>query len=235
VALVIIIAAFIGLLAPLKAVTREMLAQAHPTLLDLIVALAAGTAGAYAVARRDVSAALPGVAIAASLTPPLATMGVGLSWGNARMAGGAFLMFVTNIAAISLAGGGVFLLLGIRPQTWGPESRRQLQQRLVASLLLLLVIAIPLGILMSRVIRDAAQEQNTREILSQYVAAVDGRLVALEMEQREADMLVVATVHTIRPVDRETVVDLEMILSKQLGLPVQLDMIVLPVIRAQEE
>ena len=184
VALAIIIAAFIGLLAPLKTVTREMLAQAQPTLLDMVVALAAGTAGAYAVARKDVSAALPGVAIAASLTPPLATMGLGLSWGNARVAGGAFLMFVTNIAAISLAGGIVFLLLGIRPQTWGPESRRQLQQRLFASLLLLLVIAIPLGIIMSRVIRDAAQEQKAREILSQYVATADGRLVALEMEHR---------------------------------------------------
>ena len=43
-----------------------MLARARPSLLDLAVALFSGAAGAYALSRKDVSAALPGVAIAAA-------------------------------------------------------------------------------------------------------------------------------------------------------------------------
>jgi uncharacterized hydrophobic protein (TIGR00271 family) len=235
VALDIIITAFIGLLSPLKTVSGEMLAQAQPTLLDMVIALAAGTAGAYAVARKDVSAALPGVAIAASLTPPLATAGLSLSLGDAQVAGGAFLLFVTNIAAISLAGGVVFLLLGIRPQTWGPESRRQLRQRLVGSLLLLLAIAIPLGIIMNQTVREAAQEHMGQEILARYMATQDSRLVALDVERTRSSLLIVATVHATHPIDEETVSDLEATLSEQMDQPVQLDVIVLPIVRSREE
>jgi uncharacterized hydrophobic protein (TIGR00271 family) len=124
VALAIIIAVFIGILSPFKELTDEMIARTQPTLLDLAVALASGMAGAYALAHKDVSAALPGVAISAALMPPLGAVGLGLSLGDAQVAGGAFLLFVTNIASISLAGAIVFMLLGIRPETWRPETRQ---------------------------------------------------------------------------------------------------------------
>jgi uncharacterized membrane protein len=210
------------------------MARTQPTLLDLAVALASGMAGAYALARKDVSAALPGVAIAAALMPPLGTVGLGLALGDARVAGGAFLLFAANIAAISLAGVIVFTLLGIRPQIREPEAQEQISRRLIGFIVLLLVIAIPLGIIMRDVIRDTAEERAVREILTQYVEAKEGRLVNLELERRKADLLVVATVHVIHPLDQETVEDLEALLSAHLDHLVQLEMIVLPVIRARE-
>jgi len=234
VALAVIIAAFIGVLSPFKELTGEILARTQPTLLDLAVALASGMAGAYALARKDVSAALPGVAIAAALMPPLGVVGLGLSLGDARVAGGAFLLFVANIAAISLAGVIVFMLLGIRPQIWQPEAQRQVSRRLIGFILLLLVIAIPLGIIMRDVIRDTAEERAVREILTQYMEAEGGRLVTLELERRKADLLVVATVHATQPLSQETVEDLEALLSGHLDHLVQLEMIVLPVIRSRE-
>jgi uncharacterized hydrophobic protein (TIGR00271 family) len=234
VALAVIIAAFIGVLSPFKELTGEIMARTQPTLLDLAVALASGTAGAYALARKDVSAALPGVAIAAALMPPLGVVGLGLSLGDARVAGGAFLLFTANIAAISLAGVLVFMLLGIRPQIRQPEALRQVSRRLIGFIILMLVIAIPLGIIMRGVIRDTAEEQTVREILTQYVEDEGGRLVTLEMERRKADLLVVATVHATRPLDQETVEDLEALLSGHLDHLVQLEVIVLPVIRSRE-
>ncbi len=233
VALAVIIAAFIGVLSPFKELTGEIMARTQPTLLDLAVALASGMAGAYAVARKDVSAALPGVAIAAALMPPLGTVGLGLALGDARVAGGAFLLFAANIAAISLAGVIVFMLLGIRPQIRQPEAQEQISRRLIGFIILLVVIAIPLGIIMRGAIQDAAQEQAVREILTEYVEAEEGRLVSLEMERRKADLLVVATVHAIQPLDHETVEDLEALLSAHLDHLVQLEMIVLPVVRAR--
>jgi len=232
VALAVIIAAFIGLLSPLKMVTGEMLARAQPDLLDMGVALASGMAGAYALARKDVSAALPGVAIAAALMPPLATMGLGLSLGSARVAGGAFLLFITNIAAISLAGGLVFTLLGIRPRMWGAEDRRRLRQRLIASFLSLLVIAVPLGVIMAGTVQDATQERAVRDTLTHYLTARNSRLVDLEIEQVGADLLVVATVRSAQPSDQETVDTLAEELSGQLGRPVRLEVVVLPAIRS---
>jgi uncharacterized hydrophobic protein (TIGR00271 family) len=231
-ALVVIIAAFIGVLSPFKELTDEIMAHTQPTLLDLAVALASGMAGAYALAREDVSAALPGVAIAAALTPPLTAVGLGLALGDARVAGGAFLLFAANIAAISLAGVIVFMLLGIRPQIRQPEAQRHIWRGLIGFFLLLLVIAIPLVVIMRGAIRDEAQERTVREILTQQVEAREGRLVALELERRKADLLVVATVHAAQPLSQETVEDLEALLSAHLDHLVQLEMIVLPVIRA---
>jgi uncharacterized hydrophobic protein (TIGR00271 family) len=227
-----LIAAFIGLVSPLKVVTPEMLARASPTLLDLAIALASGMAGAYAVARKDVSAALPGVAIAAALMPPLATIGLSLALGEMRVMGGAFLLFVTNIAAISLGGGSIFLLLGIRPQEWGPESRRGLRRRLVASLLLLLVIAIPLGIIMRSIVQDAAQEWVVREVLNEHLVTGDIRLVELEVEQDGEEVLVVATVQSADPFDQAVVDQVAGVLMKELEQRVQLEVVLLPVIRS---
>jgi uncharacterized hydrophobic protein (TIGR00271 family) len=231
VALAMIISAFIGLLSPLKATTGEMLARGQPTLLDMGVALASGMAGAYAMARKDVSAALPGVAIAAALMPPLAAVGLSIAMGDIHVAGGAFLLFLTNIAAISLAAGVVFILLGIRPQSGGAESRRQLRLRLLASLLLLLVIGVPLGIIMADIVQDATQEQVAREAIARYLGQ-DDQLVSLDIEERETDLLIIATVRSTQSLDKGTADELAEMLSGLLRRPVQLEIVVLPSIRS---
>lgn len=53
-----------------------MSSRISPRLIDLVVALATGTVGAYALVRSDISDTLPGVAIAISLVPPLAVTGL---------------------------------------------------------------------------------------------------------------------------------------------------------------
>lgn len=235
VTLAVLVAAFIGLLSPLKIVTEEILARAQPNLLDLAVALVSGIAGAYAIARKDVSDALPGVAIAAALMPPLAAVGLGIALGDLTVAGGALLLFATNIAAISLAGGVVFLTLGVRPQARGPESRRQLRRRLILSLLLLLTIAFPLGVIMSSAVERAARGQVAQEVLAEFAAAEGLRLVGVDVKEGETDLLVVATLHSDKLLDSHAVVGVEKKLSDRLGHPVRLEMIVLPIIRATPE
>jgi uncharacterized hydrophobic protein (TIGR00271 family) len=234
VALAVVIAAFIGLLSPLKTITGEMHTRAQPTLLDLIVALVSGMAGAYAVARKEVSAALPGVAIAAALMPPLATVGLGLSLGNAWVAGGALLLFAANIAAISLAAGVVFFLLGIRPQIWGPESRQQLWRWLAVFLAVVLAIAIPLGVIMVGIVREATQERTIEAVLIENLATEEGQqLIALEITEEATAPLIVATIRSPHLLDEERVGDLAQAVSERLGRPVQLEVVTLLVIRSE--
>jgi uncharacterized hydrophobic protein (TIGR00271 family) len=61
---------------------REVIARTHPSPLDLTIALAGGLAAAFAIAMPDISAALPGVAIATALMPPLCAVGIGLAEGR---------------------------------------------------------------------------------------------------------------------------------------------------------
>ena len=232
IAVALVIAAFAGLLSPLKAITGEMLARSRPTLLDLAVALASGLAGAYALARKDVSAALPGVAVAASLMPPLATVGLGLAMGEPRIAGGALLLFIANIAAISLAGGVVFLLLGVRPQVWAPGSRTQLRRRLIASAVTLIVIAVPLGVILAGIVRDARQERAAEAVLTTRLSEVGAELVDLEAEEADGQLHVVATVRSVEPIDVALVDGMAQALRGALGRPIQLDVVALPVTRS---
>jgi uncharacterized hydrophobic protein (TIGR00271 family) len=91
----------------------QITSRASPTLFDLIIALAAGAAGAYAIGRQEIADSLAGVAIAISLVPPLCVVGVSMASGMWLDAGGSFLLFLTNFFAILVAGTIVFRLMGL--------------------------------------------------------------------------------------------------------------------------
>ena len=91
----------------------QITSRVSPGLLDLMIALAAGAAGAYAMGRQEIADSLAGVAIAISLVPPLCVVGISLGSEQWMDAGGAFLLFLTNFFAILLAGAIVFRLMGL--------------------------------------------------------------------------------------------------------------------------
>ena len=95
-------------------VTPEMSSRGAPNFVDLLVALASGIAAAYALGRPNLSSALPGVAIAAALVPPLATSGIAAAEAEWRLMSGSLLLFLTNIVAIMLGTTAVFAAVGIR-------------------------------------------------------------------------------------------------------------------------
>ena len=98
----------------LAATNAQVAGRVSPKLIDLTAALATGVVGAFALVRSDVSDTLPGVAIAISLVPPLAVVGLTLESGSVIEALGALLLFTTNVAAIVATGTFVLLLYRIR-------------------------------------------------------------------------------------------------------------------------
>lgn len=102
----ILFAGFLVWILPLDAPTAEIQARTHPNLLDLGIALFSGLAGSLLLARSKSpggggAAALPGVAIAVALMPPLCAVGFGLGAGFVwEIMSGAGLLFITNLAAI---------------------------------------------------------------------------------------------------------------------------------------
>lgn len=106
-----IIAAWTPQLIPLSSNT-QVLSRVSPTLIDLMIAVAAGAAGAYATIDKRVSSSITGVAIAVALVPPLAVVGVTLKDGSGSDALGAFLLFATNLVSIILVASVVFLVGG---------------------------------------------------------------------------------------------------------------------------
>ena len=94
----------------------QVVDRSSPDIRDLLVALGAGAAGAYATVHKKISGALPGVAVAVALVPPLAAIGVLLGYGQPQLARGATLLFLTNLVGIVLMAAVVFLLTGLVPR-----------------------------------------------------------------------------------------------------------------------
>ena len=90
----------------------QVTSRVSPTMIDLVAAAFTGLAGAFAVTRRDIADILPGVAIAISLVPPLAVVGITIESGDWGGALGASLLFGTNVLAIILLGAAVFGTVG---------------------------------------------------------------------------------------------------------------------------
>lgn len=121
----------------------QVVGRTSPGLLDLLAAVATGFAGAIALARRDVAAILPGVAIAISLVPPLAVVGICLGQGAYALALGALLLFLSNLLALVLAGTIVFATLVLNDAAnHDGVSRRKTYLTLG---LLFVIVAIPLA------------------------------------------------------------------------------------------
>jgi uncharacterized hydrophobic protein (TIGR00271 family) len=114
---VVLIGYIVGLMHPgtvLAETNSQVAGRVSPKLIDLLAALATGVVGAFALVRSDVSDTLPGVAIAISLVPPLAVVGLTLESGSPSQAFGALLLFSTNVAAIIATGTLVLLAYRVR-------------------------------------------------------------------------------------------------------------------------
>ncbi|MEL7497166.1 MAG: DUF389 domain-containing protein [Planctomycetota bacterium] len=121
----VIVGGFVNLTMHDYTLGSELRSRGVPNLLDLIVALASGVAAAYAMGRPHLISALPGVAIAAALVPPIATSGVAIALGQFAIGGGALLLFFTNIVAIVLGTTITFWSVGISTHVAKSDSGRE--------------------------------------------------------------------------------------------------------------
>lgn len=121
-------AAFITWVLPFHSPTPEILARVQPTLLDLGIAILSGAAGAIVVCRGGAGGgitALPGVAVAVALMPPLGVVGFGVGSGwNWEIVTGGGLLFLTNLVAIIFTSFVVFFVVRMD----APQVRQKINQ-----------------------------------------------------------------------------------------------------------
>jgi uncharacterized hydrophobic protein (TIGR00271 family) len=153
---------------PIVAATdSQVAARITPGLVDLIAALATGAVGSVALARSDISDTLPGVAIAISLVPPLAVVGLTLESGAPHQALGAFLLFTTNVAAILASG---IVVMGLyrtfRVQKAAVAFHRRGAVAVIA--VFLLVVIVPLMLSQNRIDRTTVREVDVTAVANHW-------------------------------------------------------------------
>lgn len=122
----VVIAVTLGMLAgwalDVDPAAPEIAGRTSTGMLDLVLALTAGAAGALAMTS-GVSAALVGVMVAVALLPPLIAAALLAGAGHWQPALGALLLYAANVASLNLAGIVVFLGRGLTPQRWWEKRR----------------------------------------------------------------------------------------------------------------
>jgi uncharacterized hydrophobic protein (TIGR00271 family) len=219
--LAILVGMLAGLLALNQPLSHEVLSRTQPSLLDLAIALFSGLAAAYALCRSDAAGALPGVAIAAALVPPLSAVGITFTVslvrliqesaevvektvrvGHFQMPLGALLLFTTNFVAISSAAALMFLILGYRPAAARKDRKRIQTRAFRASVILLILVSILLTYTTYELAKEQSQLSRIREVAEEQVEnIVEGELADMEIVTFDNGFLeldlIVRTAHAI--------------------------------------
>jgi uncharacterized hydrophobic protein (TIGR00271 family) len=164
-----------------------------PSLTDLVIALASGAAGAFAMSRSDVADSLPGVAISISLVPPLCVVGIGLSGGEWSIASGAMLLFLTNFLSILLAGGGVLALLGLSAASTKELTGSARRKAFISIAIGALLVAIPLAVTSIRVAAETTSELQTQRLANLWLDETDYRVTKVDADGRNLSVLINGT------------------------------------------
>ena len=202
--------------------TTEMLIRTQPNLLDLLVAIFAGFAGAYALVDERISPALPGVAIATAIVPPLSVCGLCLSMGAWTGALGAFLLFLANFVSILIVALSTFAISGLaRPRHI--KSWRRFARRFSLPALVFAVLAVVLTHSLAKIMDERFTEHTIRKTLvAQLVKdhAVD--LEEFKHNQRDGRVEVLAIVRSPRIIKSSRVSEIQRSIGESLQRPVDL-------------
>jgi uncharacterized hydrophobic protein (TIGR00271 family) len=128
-------------ISPLDVAKSELLARTSPTLWDVFIALFGGLAGIIASSRKEKSNAIPGVAIATALMPPLCTAGFGIATAQWTYVMGAMYLFFINSVFISVSTYLIVLLLGYSKKEFVDAKREKKVKRYI--LLFVIVTIVP--------------------------------------------------------------------------------------------
>ncbi|MEM1216028.1 MAG: DUF389 domain-containing protein, partial [Bacteroidota bacterium] len=179
---------------PLGTFTDMIEARTAPTLLDGMVAIFGGLAGIISVTRKDKSNAIPGVAIATALMPPLCVTGYGIANGNLEITYNSFYLFFLN--SFFIAATSYLIIRFLRfPYKVHPNPSDARRARVVGFIISLLLI-IPGVSILRGVIEDLQDRQATKAFIvdrfgidcvdhSSFEVSPDSNLLVLQLRNRE--------------------------------------------------
>ena len=140
-ALTLVFSIALGAMIGVDPTTPELASRTTVGIWDLVLALAAGCAGALAFTS-GAPTYLTGVMVAVALLPPTVASGMLISAGEWNGAGSALLLAAGNITSVTLAAILTFAARGMRPRNWWLEERAQRSARVGIAVFVALLAAL---------------------------------------------------------------------------------------------
>ncbi|MGH0035932.1 MAG: TIGR00341 family protein [Myxococcota bacterium] len=142
-------AALLGLALDADPSTPELVSRTRVGVWDLVLALAAGCAGALSYTT-GAPTFLTGVMVAVALLPPAVASGILLAKAELDGALSALLLAGGNVTALTLAAMLTLLWRGLRPRNWWQEDAARRSARLGVSVFVLLLVMLGILIVVSQ-------------------------------------------------------------------------------------
>ena len=202
----------------------QVTSRVSPSLPDMLIAVAAGAAGAFATVNVRVASSIAGVAIAVALVPPLAVVGISLGAQRYDDAGGAMLLFLTNFVAIVLAAAAVFAVAGFARPGQLRARLRPILTTLAPFGALAAVILVPLVFTSQGLIASATAQRQASEVVDTWLGP-DPTLQVASIEVQEDEVTIALTGPTGAP----PLAPLREALADRLERPVGVTVTVVPV------
>jgi uncharacterized hydrophobic protein (TIGR00271 family) len=200
----------------------EITSRINPGLYTLLTALGAGAAGAFITSRSEIADSMGGVAMAISLVPPLCVVGIALQKGQLAAARGASLLFMTNFLAILLAGGVVFMILGLGKSAASLEQVRFRRRGLILFVVCILLVTIPLSQTAYQSIMNAEENNTATTAVQQWLKGTSYQVDIINVNDRVVKVTVEGT-GEMKPLNQ-----LANQLAVALGRPVLVNLLTLP-------
>jgi uncharacterized hydrophobic protein (TIGR00271 family) len=201
------------LLVGISTFDTEVLSRSKPTLLDLGIAVAAGSISGYAKVQPKISGSLVGTAIAVALMPPICVIGLGLAQANWSLSQGATLLYLTNLLGITLACMLTFLIVGYSPLERAGAA-------LFWTLFLTGILLLPLSVSFAQLVRQTNLETSLKNaLLTKTITFQRLELLKSDTNWLSHPPQVRLTVRTRVPVTPKQVQLLEKFVQKQMGQP----------------
>lgn len=238
ISLVVLVGFIVGWLHKDQPLTVEILSRTQPTSMDLMIALAGGTAGAYAMVSPHLSVAVVGVAVATALVPPLAASGILFANGEMQMGLGALLLALTNIIAIQFTNALVLWLLGFRrlvDDDYRSSTYWTFLRRNAVTLLLLGVLGTYLTINLQTNAKQQGFESSVKETINSYFSDKGNVLTNTQFDKDTSHQVVRAVIRGETTPTFYDVRQIEAIISKDMAehfpdyLPIKLQLRYMPV------
>lgn len=159
-------------LTPIDVFTDEMSARTEPTILDGLVAVFGGLAGIISITRKDKTNAIPGVAIATALMPPLCVAGYGIVLAFTSPGHGlsvfwrAGYLFFLNSFFIAITAYVIIRLLRFPYRKYVNAKEKRRSQLIIGAVSLLMIL--PGIFVLKGVIFQQRQEKAAREFTARY-------------------------------------------------------------------
>lgn len=180
-------------LTPIDVFTEEMRGRTEPTILDGLVAVFGGLAGIISITRKDKTNAIPGVAIATALMPPLCVAGYGIVLAFSIPGQGlsvfwrAGYLFFLNSFFIAITAYAIIRLLRFPYRKYVNAQEKRRSQLIIGLVSVLMIL--PGVYVLNGVISQQLQEKAAREFTARYFPSSNTTYL-LNRENHEQPLLI---------------------------------------------